>query len=70
MVRPAAARVAIRRGSTSREGLSLKQSEFYQRRIDRAHRHYLATPKSPAAVRKLALPAIQVNIATNQVNSV
>lgn len=48
--------------------LTLRQSEFHQRRIDAAHRRYLSSLRTLAAVRKLALPAVQVNIAENQVN--
>ncbi len=55
-------------GSASGDGLSIRQAEFQQRRIDRAHRRYLATFKTLAAVRKLAIPTLQVNIARRQVN--
>jgi hypothetical protein len=50
------------------EGLSIKQAEYHQRRIDAAHRRYLSALKTLATVRKLAVPAIQVNIAKRQVN--
>ena len=39
-----------------------------QRRIDRAHRRFLSTLKTLAAVRRLALPALQINVARQQVN--
>jgi hypothetical protein len=47
-----------------------KQAEHHQRRIDAAHRRYLSSLKTLATVRKLALPAIQVNIGEKQVNVV
>ena len=53
--------------STSGDGPSFKQAEFHQRRIDRAHRRYLATLRTLASVRKLAVPVMQVNIARRQV---
>lgn len=55
-------------GSTSEKGLTIAQSEFHQRRIDRAHRRYLATLRSLATVRKLALPSVQINLARQQLN--
>jgi hypothetical protein len=44
------------------------QSEFHQRRMDRAHVRYLSALKTLAQVRKLAVPVLQVNIAQKQVN--
>jgi hypothetical protein len=52
----------------SEGGMSLAQSEHAQRRMDRAHRRYLSTLKTLAAVRRLALPALQINVARQQVN--
>lgn len=43
--------------------LTLAQHDFNQRRMDRAHRRYLSALKTLATVRRLALPALQVNIA-------
>src|SRR5262249_1483680 len=43
-------------------------AEFYQRRMDHAHRRYLSSLKTLALVRKLAVPVLQVNIAKKQVN--
>jgi hypothetical protein len=51
------------------EGLSIKQAQFHQSRIDHAHGRFLSAIRTLATVRKLALPALQVNIATNQVNT-
>jgi hypothetical protein len=50
------------------KNLSLEWGEYYQRRMDRAHRRYLSAIKALATVRKLALPVLQVNIAEKQVN--
>jgi hypothetical protein len=52
----------------SEDGMYLAQSEHAQRRIDRAHRRLLSTLKTLAAVRRLALPALQINVARQQVN--
>ncbi len=48
--------------------MTIKQSEFHQRRIDAAHRRFLSAVRTLAQVRKLAIPSIQVNIGQNQVN--
>jgi hypothetical protein len=50
------------------EGMSLAHSEHAQRRIDRAHRRFLSTIKTLATVRRLAVPALQINVARQQVN--
>jgi hypothetical protein len=54
--------------SSVRDGMTLAQSEHAQRRMDRAHRRFLSTVKTLAAVRRLALPALQINVARQQVN--
>ena len=54
--------------SQSENGLSLKQADFHLRRIDRAHHRLLSTLKTLATVRRLALPALQINVAGQQVN--
>jgi hypothetical protein len=54
--------------SQQRGELSLAQGEAQQRRIDRAHHRFLTAVRTLAQVRKLALPALQVNFGTNQVN--
>ncbi len=51
----------------SADGLSIKQADFHQRRIDRAHGRFLSAVRTLATVRKLALPVLQVNIARRQV---
>jgi hypothetical protein len=48
--------------------LTWKQVRYWQDRIDAAHRRYLSGIKTLATVRKLALPAVQVNIARRQTN--
>jgi hypothetical protein len=48
--------------------LSLPWADFHQRRITHIHRRYLAAIKALATVRRLAVPALQVNIARRQVN--
>jgi hypothetical protein len=48
--------------------LSLRWLEYYQHRMDRAHARFLAAVKALAAVRRLAVPVLQVNIARKQVN--
>jgi len=52
----------------SEDGMSIAQSEHAQRRMDRAHRRFLSTVKTLAAVRRLAIPALQINVASQQVN--
>ncbi len=47
---------------------TLAQGDYYQRRMDRAHKRYLSALKTLALVRKLALPVLQLNIARKQVN--
>jgi len=50
------------------ESMSIAQADFHQRKIDRAHNRFLSAVRTLAQVRKLALPALQLNIARNQVN--
>ena len=47
---------------------TIPQSEYYQRRQDRAHNRYLSAMRTLAVVRKLTIPVVQVNIARKQVN--
>ena len=54
--------------SQSDDGLTIKQADFHLRRIDRAHRRLLSSLKTLATIRRLALPALQINIASQQVN--
>ena len=50
------------------KSLSLEWGDYYQRRMDRAHKRYLTAIKTLATVRKLAVPVLQVNVARKQVN--
>jgi hypothetical protein len=52
--------------ATSEDGLTLAQSEHSQRRVDRAHRRLMSTLKTLATVRRLTLPALQINLAHRQ----
>jgi hypothetical protein len=54
--------------SVNTDGWSVQQVELQQRKIDRAHGRYLTALRALAQVRKLAVPALQVNIAKTQVN--
>jgi hypothetical protein len=49
------------------EGLTFRQAEHWQKMRDHAHRRYLQALKTLATVKKLG-PAIQINVARNQVN--
>jgi hypothetical protein len=46
--------------------LPLEQDVFHLKRIDAAHHRFLSAARTLAAVRRLAIPALQVNIAENQ----
>ncbi len=48
--------------------LSLAQSEFHQKRIDKIHRRYLSSIRTLAQIRKMG-PAVQINIAEKQINA-
>jgi hypothetical protein len=48
--------------------LTFKEAEYHESRRDRAHKRFLTACKTLATVRKLAVPAIQVNLANQQVN--
>ncbi len=48
--------------------MTMAQSEYYQRQIDRFHRRYLSSIKTLAQIRKLG-PAVQINIADKQINT-
>jgi integrase len=50
--------------------MAIRQAEYKQRQIDRVHARFLSALRTRAQVRKLALPALQVNIGANQVNMV
>ncbi len=48
--------------------LTLRQAEFHQQRITKAHNRYLSSIRTLAQVRRLGVPAIQVNVGEKQVN--
>ena len=48
--------------------MSIQENDVHQQRIDKAHARFLSSLRTLAQVRKLALPALQVNIAKSQVN--
>ena len=56
--------------SEQAHSLSVQWADYYQRRIDKAHRRFLAAIRTLATVRKLAQPAIQLNVAERQINQV
>jgi hypothetical protein len=56
------------RYALNQKDMTLRQGDYHQRRMDAANRRYLAALKALALVRKLAVPALQVNIARKQVN--
>jgi hypothetical protein len=48
--------------------VTAEQGEYFQRRQERAHRLYLSAIRTLAQVRRLLVPAVQVNIGTQQLN--
>jgi hypothetical protein len=50
--------------------LTIKLADYWMRRINGAHKRFLSAVKTLATVTRLALPALQVNIARKQVNVV
>jgi hypothetical protein len=48
--------------------LFVPQGDYHQRRMDAAHRRFLAALEALATVRRLTLPALQINVARRQVN--
>jgi len=48
--------------------LSIRQADYYQKRLDRAHKRHLSAIKTLAQIRKLG-PAVQINIAEKQINT-
>jgi hypothetical protein len=48
--------------------LTWAESEYFQRRQERANRQYLLAIRMLAQVRRLLVPAVQVNIGAQQVN--
>jgi hypothetical protein len=54
--------------STSKDGLFISQAKLHLTKIDRAHARLMSTLKTLATVRRLAIPAVQINVARQQVN--
>jgi hypothetical protein len=52
----------------SGNSMALVQSEHHQRRIGRAHRRLLTSLRTLATLRRLGVPAVQINVARRQVN--
>ena len=48
--------------------LSIRQAEFHQSRISKAQARYLAAIRTLAQVRRLGVPAVQINVGGQQVN--
>ena len=48
------------------DGLTVQQSQAHGRRVGQAQGRYLSAIKALAQVRRLALPAVQVNIGQHQ----
>jgi hypothetical protein len=53
--------------ATRMNDLTWAESDYFQRRQERAHRQYLSAIRTLAEVRRLLAPALQVNIGTQQV---
>jgi hypothetical protein len=51
-----------------KKGISRELAECHQKFISHAHHRLMSTLRTLAVVRKLAVPAIQVNVARQQVN--
>jgi hypothetical protein len=54
--------------STPGGGLTFNQAKFHLTKIDRAHARLMSALKTLATVRRLAVPAVQINVARQQVN--
>ncbi len=54
--------------TTMSKGMTLAQADYHQRRIDKAHGRHLSAIRALAQVRKMG-PAIQINIAEQQINT-
>jgi hypothetical protein len=58
------------RAAQGQKDATLRWADFHQRRMDAANKRFLSAVKALALVRKLAVPALQINIAKKQVNVV
>ena len=57
----------LRVGNAEGQGVTLTLGAYHRDRQDRAHRRYLQAITALARVRRLQLPALQVNIAQQQI---
>jgi hypothetical protein len=48
---------------------TLAQGNYYQKRLDRAHRNHLSAIRTLAQIRKMGPAAVQINIAEKQINT-
>jgi hypothetical protein len=48
---------------------TLAQGNYYQKRLDRAHRNQLSAMRTLAQIRKVGPAAVQINIAEKQINT-
>ena len=55
---------------TTSADTTIKRGEYWERRLSAAQRRYLRATETLARVRRLQLPAVQVNIGAQQVNQV
>ncbi len=53
---------------TQIKDMSLQQAAFHQSRISKAHARYLSAIRTLAQVRRLEVPAVQINVGGQQVN--
>ena len=51
-----------------RKGGRFAEGDYWQKQQERAHRRYLSAIRTLAQVRRLLVPAMQVNIAERQLN--
>ena len=48
--------------------MSTNQAKFHLAKIDHAHARLMSSLKTLSQIRRLALPAVQINVARQQVN--
>lgn len=58
----------LRQEQAFKKGISLEEAAVHQKFIDRCQKRYLSAIQSLVVVRRLAVPAVQLNISENQVN--
>lgn len=54
---------------TTTADMSIRRAEYWERRLSACQRRYLRATETLARVRRLQLPAVQVNIGNQQVNT-